>query len=134
MTSASPGGKGANLGELTAAGLPGARRFVSAPPPTPRSATAAGCASRIAERLADVDVEDTEALERAAAEIRAMVEAEPMPDWLEDAIAAAYAEPRRRRRRRPVAVRSSATAEDTAVGFVRGHERDLPQRARRRRR
>ncbi len=84
------GGKGANLGELTAAGLPVPPGFVI---------TAEACAAfcdggwlraRIAARIADVDVEDTAELDRAASEFRSMVEDEPMPGWLEDAIRAAY--------------------------------------------
>ena len=41
--------------------------------------TVGGLRDRIAERLAGVNVDDPEALRRAADEVRAMVAAEPVP-------------------------------------------------------
>ena len=54
------GGKGANLGELTAAGLPVPPGFVVGAPTYAAFCDATGLRGRIEERLAAVDVEDTE--------------------------------------------------------------------------
>ena len=112
------GGKGANLGELTAAGLPVPPGFVVGAPAYAEFVDATGLRDRIATTLEDLDVDDTAALEAASAEIRAAIEATPIPAGLADAIATAYAtlgdgDP-------PVAVRSSATAEDTASASFAG--------------
>ncbi len=58
--------------------------------------------------VADLSAEDASALERASAQIRVAFSAGKMPEELETAIRAAYAE----LEDKPVAVRSSATAED----------------------
>ncbi|HEX5375661.1 MAG TPA: phosphoenolpyruvate synthase [Solirubrobacterales bacterium] len=114
------GGKGANLGELTAAGLPVPPGFVISASAYAAFCDANGLRSRIAERLADVDVEDTARLDRAAQEIRSMLETEPMPDWLEDAICEGYSDLGGSDPNVAVAVRSSATAEDTASASFAG--------------
>ncbi len=73
-----------------------------------------------------VDVEDTAQLDRAAAEIRSTIETEALPEWLADAIRDAYRGARGRRfRRSAVAVRSSATAEDTASASFAGMNETL---------
>jgi pyruvate,water dikinase len=116
------GGKGANLGELTAAGLPVPPGFVVGAPAYASYCDSGGLRERIGERLADVDPEDTEALDRATAEVRRMVEAQPVPEWLAAAIRESYesvavaaGDPAA-----PVAVRSSATAEDTEAASFAG--------------
>jgi pyruvate, water dikinase len=114
------GGKGANLGELTAAGLPVPPGFVISASAYAAFCDAGGLRSRIAERLADIDVEDTAQLDRAAAEIRTMIEREPMPEWLEDTICEAYLSLAGDEPHPAVAVRSSATAEDTASASFAG--------------
>ena len=58
------GGKGANLGELTAAGLPVPPGFVIGAPSYAAFRDELGLRNRIAERLSGVDVEET-ALTRA---------------------------------------------------------------------
>jgi pyruvate,water dikinase len=114
------GGKGANLGELTAAGLPVPPGFVISAPAYAAFCDGSGLRSRIAKRLADVDVEDTAQLDRVAGEIRSMIETEVMPEWLEDAICAAYRDLGGSDPHPAVAVRSSATAEDTASASFAG--------------
>jgi pyruvate,water dikinase len=121
------GGKGANLGELTAAGLPIPPGFVVGAPTYAAFCDATGLRGRIEERLAAVDVEDTESLERAATEVRAMVEDESLPEHLAiaigeayDRLAAAAGDPST-----PVAVRSSATAEDTESASFAGMNETL---------
>ena len=73
------GGKGANLGELTRAGLPVPDGFVVCAPAYAAFCDGEGLRSRIEARLAPVDVDDTVALEQAAQEVRQLVEAEPIP-------------------------------------------------------
>ncbi|HEX5592042.1 MAG TPA: phosphoenolpyruvate synthase [Solirubrobacterales bacterium] len=119
------GGKGANLGELTAAGLPVPPGFVIGAPAYAAFCEQSGLRDRIAARLADLDVEDTTALEAAAAEVREEIEREPVPEWLADRIRAAYAELVGAGASAPVAVRSSATAEDTESASFAGMNETL---------
>lgn len=114
------GGKGANLGELTAAGMPVPPAFVVGAP-----AYAAFCASsdlrtRLTEILSGLDVEDGAALEAASAQARDAVLHAPMPDAVRDAILRAYAILAGDDSATAVAVRSSATAEDTASASFAG--------------
>jgi len=119
------GGKGANLGELTAAGLPVPPGFVIGAPAYAACCEETGLRGRIASRLAGLDVDDTAALERAAAEVRAEVEREPLPEWLSQRIAVAYAELVGSEEGAPVAVRSSATAEDSESASFAGMNETL---------
>ena len=113
------GGKGANLGELTAAGLPVPPGFVVGAPAYRAFLDKTGLQARISERLDGLDVDDTAGLDQAAADLRAVLLAAPIPDGVRSAIEVAYADldgdapP-------PVAVRSSATAEDTASASFAG--------------
>jgi len=112
---ATVGGKGANLGELTAAGLPVPPGFVLG-----IDAYEAFCRSnelgpRITAELARTNPDDPAALERSASLLRGLVLEASLPASLQSRIEAAYdalveVEPSSER----VAVRSSATAEDTA--------------------
>jgi len=114
------GGKGANLGELTAAGFPVPPGFVVGAPAYAAFCDGGGLRERIETRLAAIDVEDTAELERASADVRAEVGAEPLPDWLADAIREAYGRLAAGEDRPAVAVRSSATAEDTESASFAG--------------
>jgi pyruvate,water dikinase len=114
------GGKGANLGELTHAGVPVPPGFVVGAPAYGAFCDEGGLRGRIEARLHSINVEDTAALEAATADVRAMVESEPVPPELEAAIAAAYSELAGADEDAPVAVRSSATAEDTASASFAG--------------
>ena len=105
------GGKGANLGELIRAGMPVPPGFVVTAPAYLAALAAAGIRSRVLELAGAADTSDVAALARAAEEIRALVRGVTLPDDLRDAIRQAYSAlggPRL-----PVAVRSSATAEDS---------------------
>lgn len=119
------GGKGANLGELTAAGLPVPPGFVVGAPSYAAFCDGTGLRARITERLAGVDVDDTAALEQAAKDVRAMIEATELPDWLAGAIRDAYLELAGPGGDAPVAVRSSATAEDTESASFAGMNETL---------
>ncbi len=114
------GGKGANLGEMTAAGLPVPPGYVVGAPTYAAFCDEGGLRARIEERLSGLDVDDTAALDAAAADVREMVEDEPIPDWLSDAIESGYSELAGRKGDAPVAVRSSATAEDTESASFAG--------------
>ena len=111
------GGKGANLGELTRAGFSVPTGFVIGTPAYDRFVTEGGLRDRIAVLLADLDVDDPEELRGTADKVRAMVAAEPVPEEVEAEIRRAYdvlgADT-------SVAVRSSATAEDTEAASFAG--------------
>ncbi|HTR73531.1 MAG TPA: PEP/pyruvate-binding domain-containing protein, partial [Solirubrobacteraceae bacterium] len=144
------GGKGANLGELTAAGLPVPPGFVVGAPAYAAFRTESGVREQLATILADVDVEDSQALDAASQAAREAVLAAAMPASLRSAILAAHAElvaavpaaapgaevatsgaaavngagvggaHANGRAQVAVAVRSSATAEDTASASFAG--------------
>jgi pyruvate,water dikinase len=79
-----------------------------------------GLGERLEQILGHLDIESTEALRKTADEARSAVADAEMPAWLADAIATAYAELCRDEPDVPVAVRSSATAEDTASASFAG--------------
>ncbi len=108
------GGKGANLGELTAAGLPVPAGFVVGAPAYGAFCSESGLRGRLAELLDGVDVEDTAALQRASEAARSLFDETPMTEALAAEIEAAYRLLAGDDPLAPVAVRSSATAEDTA--------------------
>jgi pyruvate,water dikinase len=114
------GGKGANLGELTGAGMPVPPGFVVGAPAYAAFVDETGLRGRLSERLADLDVDDTKALADVTAELRDEIRATPMPDWLAEQVTAAYDQLRGRTKDMPVAVRSSATAEDTEAASFAG--------------
>jgi pyruvate,water dikinase len=112
------GGKGANLGELTEAGLPVPPGFVVGAPAYAEFVDESGLRDRIAASLESVDVDDIAALDAACAQLRGEIEATPVPEALRAAIAAAYGSIDDGDT--AVAVRSSATAEDTASASFAG--------------
>jgi pyruvate,water dikinase len=114
------GGKGANLGELVRAGLPVPPGFVVGAPAYAAFCDALELRQRIGERLSDVDVDDAGALQAAAAELRALIESAPVPEEVERLIRAAYRELAGGDHSLAVAVRSSATAEDTEAASFAG--------------
>ena len=114
------GGKGANLGELTRAGLPVPPGFVIGAPAYAAFCEESGVRSRLDAILGAVDIEDGAALEAASKEAREAVLDAPMPPRLRDAIVSAYRDLAGVDPDLPVAVRSSATAEDTASASFAG--------------
>jgi pyruvate, water dikinase len=114
------GGKGANLGELTAAGLPVPDGFVVGAPAYAAFCTETGLRDRLAELLDGVDVEDTPALQAASAAARELFDETSMPEALDREIRSSYAQLVGEQADAPVAVRSSATAEDTAESSFAG--------------
>lgn len=115
------GGKGANLGELTRAGLPVPPGFVVGAPAYAALCEEGELRAHLTRLLAGLDVDDTAALEAHAEQARALVLGTRVPEPVEQAIRAAYAGLCKAEGEDvPVAVRSSATAEDTASASFAG--------------
>jgi pyruvate, water dikinase len=121
----SVGGKNASLGEMISQ-LPSGVRV-----PTGFATTAhafrqflafEGLSERINARLNALDTEDVRALAAAGAEIRAMVEAQPFPADLEQAIRSEFARLQGNNPEASFAVRSSATAEDLPDASFAGQQ------------
>ena len=116
------GGKGANLGELTQAGLPVPPGFVVTASGYLRSMDASGVRSDLRARFdaAASAAEDPDALTLASKELREIVAATPVPAEIAGEILQAY---HRLGSAVAVAVRSSATSEDGAsTSFAGMHE------------
>jgi pyruvate,water dikinase len=110
------GGKGANLGELMHAGLKVPAAFVVSVDGYERFCEATGSHTRIADALRDLNVDSAADLTSASDRLRALIENTPVPPDLAAEIEHAY-ETLCTEMSSPtlaVAVRSSATAEDTA--------------------
>lgn len=121
----SVGGKNASLGEMISQ-LPQGVRV-----PTGFATTAhafreflayEGLADKISAKLAALDVDDVRALAAVGAEIRAMVEAQPFPADLEQAIRDEFATLSAGNPQASFAVRSSATAEDLPDASFAGQQ------------
>lgn len=112
------GGKGANLGELFGAGMPVPGGFVVGAPAYARFVEATGLREQLAERLDGVDVDVPAALARASDDARELVLDADVPDEVVDAVRSAYAG--LDGAEAAVAVRSSATAEDTEAASFAG--------------
>jgi rifampicin phosphotransferase len=111
------GGKGANLGVLTAAGFQVPPGFVVGADAYVRFLERSGLREEVEKLLGGIDYKDPEDLERRTADIRAAVLRHEMSPELADRIGHAYADlgddPY-------VAVRSSATKEDSATASYAG--------------
>ncbi len=115
------GGKGANLGEMTQAGLPVPPGFVVTTPAYRRFTEATGILDQIKKRLQDLDVDDNTALRQTAEDVKRIVVEAEMPEDVAKLIATAYDELcQQEGEELYVAVRSSATAEDTAEASFAG--------------
>ncbi len=111
------GGKGANLGELTVAGLPVPPGFVVTSEAYHYAIDHADIAARLAAVLASVDTNTTADLTRAAQEAQDLVRGVTLPDDLRTAIVDAY---HRLGRDARVAVRSSGIGEDAGDSSFAG--------------
>ena len=103
------GGKGANLGELTSAGLPVPGGFVVTSEAYLAALDASGARARLREIQQNLDADDDAALNAACAESRSLILATPLPENVAAAITEAYEQLGGKLR---VAVRSSGTSED----------------------
>ena len=87
------GGKNANLGELISAGIPVPPGFAVTAYAYKRFITETGIADKIIEMLKEVDVDDTEQLQRVAGEIQKLITSTPMPRDIETTIRLNYRNP-----------------------------------------
>ena len=122
------GGKNASLGEmiggLAARGIRVPGGFATTTAAYRGFLAGNGLAARIEARLAALDPDDVEALARCGAEIRQWIVDAPLPGQLEAEIATAYRE-LMKAGEHPVAVRSSATAEDLPDASFAGQQETL---------
>ncbi|MBS7632852.1 phosphoenolpyruvate synthase [Candidatus Bathyarchaeota archaeon] len=120
------GGKNANLGEMTSAGIPVPPGFAITAYSYRKFIEETGIASKIYEIIKQniTNPNDPKQFEIASKKIRELVEATPMPKDIESAIKSAYDELNRRLGVKDVfvAVRSSATAEDLADASFAGQQ------------
>jgi pyruvate, water dikinase len=118
------GGKCSSLGELINAGVRVPPGFALTTEGYRRFMAEAGIDREVASLLAGVDAADVEALEKVSVQIRAVIEAQPFSVEIEDLVAECY----RKLALRccmpavPVAVRSSATAEDLPGASFAGQQ------------
>ncbi len=114
------GGKGASLGELTAAGIRVPPGFVVTTAAFEQFLAAADKDGSIRNRVAALDGADLPAISTASDEIRARIEQSPLPGPLHEAITHAYGRLCDGKGDVPVAVRSSATSEDSEEASFAG--------------
>jgi len=118
------GGKCSSLGELINAGVRVPPGFALTTEGYRRFMADAGIASEVRALLRGIDIHDLEALEAASVHIRATIEAHDFAEEIEDQVAERY----RKLSLRcglpavPVAVRSSATAEDLGDASFAGQQ------------
>ena len=112
------GGKGANLGELTQANIPVPPGFVVTTHAYRQFIEDSGLDHTLRRLLAGLNVNNDEQLNSRAEAVRHAIEQAEMPAIMQQEITAAYAQ----LGEGPVAVRSSATAEDLAEASFAGQQ------------
>src|SRR5215204_531628 len=113
------GGKGANLGELSRAGLPVPPGFVLTTAAYDTFVEASGIKGEVVALASVPRADDPASFEEVAEGIRALFSGGKVPEEMGDEIRAAYHELSEDALETPVAVRSSATAEDLpAMSFA----------------
>ncbi len=119
---AQAGGKGANLGEMTKAGLPVPPGFVVTAEAYRNFVEESDLAAKIKRRLAGLDIEDSVQLRRRAKEIQRLVSQARVPAQIEKEVATAYRTLSKKAGvdAEFVAVRSSATMEDSEAASFAG--------------
>lgn len=110
------GGKGASLGEMTQAGIPVPPGFVVLAGAFDRFIQETGITAQIDAVLHKVNHQDTNSIEQASEQIQAMILSQQIPEDLSKKILASFA----KLGAKYVAVRSSATAEDSAAAAWAG--------------
>ena len=118
------GGKGANLGELTQAGIPVPPGFVVTAQAYKYFMDEAGINDQVMNILDEIDINDTKALQAAAEEIKRIIIESPIPEDLVLFIREYYNELCQRvgEDDTDVAIRSSATAEDLPEASFAGQQ------------
>src|SRR5215207_811995 len=115
------GGKGANLGELSRAGLPVPSGFVITTAAYDTFVEASGIKGEVVALASVPRAEDPAGFEEVAEGIRALFSGGKVPDEMAEEIRSSYQE-LSEDRETPVAVRSSATAEDLAGASFAGQQ------------
>lgn len=110
------GGKGASLGEMTRAKIPVPNGFVVLAGAFDRFLEETKLKEEIEARLNEINIEDTNSIDKASNVIRDAIHDCPMPKDLQKEILNAFA----KLDAKYVAVRSSATAEDSSVASWAG--------------
>jgi pyruvate, water dikinase len=113
------GGKGASLSDMVRAALPVPPGFVVTTSAFASFLADTGLQSQIAALLQDIDTNDNAALERVSAQIESLVTGATLPEELKTQIERGYSE---LGTGTPVAVRSSAAAEDGAEASFAGQQ------------
>ncbi len=118
------GGKGANLGELTQAGIPVPPGFVVTAETYQKFMEDTGINDKVLDILDKIDINDTKALQAAAEEIKSIIVETPIPDDMIMFIKEAYNQLCQRvgEDDTDVAIRSSATAEDLPEASFAGQQ------------
>jgi len=118
------GGKNASLGEMIRAGIRVPPGFAVTTDSYLDFITASGVKDKIYAALADLDPNDVSQLDRAAAEVRELIIAAPMSAGVVEAIQESYTQlcSSCAVTDVPVAVRSSATAEDLPTASFAGQQ------------
>lgn len=118
----SVGGKGANLGEMTQAGFPVPDGFAVTVASYELFLEKNEMSKQLEEILKDLDVNDSEKLEKASKDIAKVINNGKFPEEVEKAIHKAYKKLSGRFKSAQVAVRSSATAEDLPDASFAGQQ------------
>ena len=118
------GGKGANLGELTQAGIPVPPGFVITSATYQRFMDETGITQEIMDILDALDVNNNKELQKSAQEIIKIITETPIPDEISSLIIEAYNALCHRigKENAFVAIRSSATAEDLPEASFAGQQ------------
>jgi len=113
------GGKGANLGEMTKAGIPVPPGFIVTAQSYYYFLEKSNLTDKIRQLLSSLDPNDSEKLHKVASEVKDLLNTATMPEEIAKEIARAY----RQMDGGLVAVRSSATAEDLPEASFAGQQR-----------
>jgi len=116
------GGKGANLGEMTQAGLPVPSGFVITSTTYGRFVKETEIFENLMEILGKTDVHNSKELMAASKELRSLIESTPIPSNINEVILKHYKELCKSGGDGFVAVRSSATAEDLPGASFAGQQ------------
>ncbi|KPJ49889.1 MAG: phosphoenolpyruvate synthase [Dehalococcoidia bacterium DG_22] len=112
------GGKGANLGEMTQAQIPVPAGFIVSAHTYTRFLEQSGLRPTIQKLLSPLDYNDSAGLQKVSEEIKSLIRSAPVPEQIAAEIRKAY----RQLGGGPVAVRSSATAEDLSEASFAGQQ------------
>lgn len=115
------GGKGANLGEMTQAGIPVPSGFIVTAQAYFYFLDKTNLREQIRAKIANLNAEDSQKLQKVSKEIKSIIEKASMPEEISEKIRNYYQE----MGKKPsfVAVRSSATAEDLPEASFAGQQR-----------